>query len=85
MVRHQGFVQKNFYFPKRMLNVRVYFLALVVIFCTWGQVNGGSFSFILTQIWFSHGHCVNHCNYLEGMGVKIAFQENVSDICDTLV
>lgn len=51
MMKHQGLVQKDFYLPERMLNVRVYFLALVVIFCTSGQVKGGSFLFILTQIW----------------------------------
>lgn len=48
MMRHQGLVQKDFYLPIRMLNVRVYFLALLVIVCTWGQVKGGSFLFILT-------------------------------------
>lgn len=52
MMRRQGLVQKqDFYLPDRTLNVRVYFLALLVIFCTWGQVKGGSFLFILTQIW----------------------------------
>lgn len=51
MMRHQGLVKTDFYFPERMLNVRVYFLDLLVIFCTWEQVKGGSFLFILTQIW----------------------------------
>lgn len=37
-MRHQELVQKDFYLPERMLNVRVYFLAILVIFSIWGQV-----------------------------------------------
>ncbi len=72
--------KNNFYLSERMLNVRVYFLALVIIFCTWRQVKGGSYFFILTQIWSSHDPCLNNCDKLKGSGAKNAFQENVSDI-----
>lgn len=67
-MRHQGLVQKDFYLPERTLNVRVYFLALLVIFCIWGQVKGGSFLFILTQIWSLTRPLLNNCNYLESRG-----------------
>lgn len=38
-----------------MLNVRVYFLDLFVIFCTWGQVKGGSLLLIWPKVGLSHG------------------------------
>lgn len=60
MMRHQGLVQKDFHLPERLLNVRVYFLDLLVIFCTWGQVKGGSFLFILTQSWSLTWSCLKN-------------------------
>lgn len=70
MMRHQGLVQKDFHLPERLLNVRVYFLDLLVIFCTWGHVKGGSFLFILTQSWSLTWSCLKICKYLEGRGTE---------------
>lgn len=82
MKRLQGLGQKDFYLPERMFNVRVYFLALLVIFCTWGQVKGGSFFFVfLAQIW-SHTVLVSTIvimwKALRGKGPEITGRTSVT-------